>query len=66
MMIRLNGETREVPAGLTLDGLVRELALERHPIAVERNLQVVPKDRYGVTPLAEGDRIEIVSLVGGG
>jgi len=66
MKVRVNGEAREFRDGLTLTELVRELALERRPIAIERNLQVVPKDRYDAIRLAEGDRIEIVSLVGGG
>jgi thiamine biosynthesis protein ThiS len=66
MTLTVNGEPRTVAEGLTLAQLVRELGLERNPIAVELNLQVVPRDRHGETPLAEGDRLEIVTLVGGG
>jgi thiamine biosynthesis protein ThiS len=66
MKVLVNGQERELPDGTTLTDLVRELSLERHPIAVERNRSVVPKDRFAATRLAEGDRIEIVSLVGGG
>ena len=66
MNLRVNGETRNVHDGLTLDALVKELNLQERPIAVELNREVVPKDRYVATRLADGDRLEIVSLVGGG
>ena len=66
MNLQVNGETRNVQDGLTLDALVRELELEERPIAVELNREVVPKDRYVATRLSDGDRLEIVSLVGGG
>jgi sulfur carrier protein len=63
--IQLNGETRQV-AARTLAELVAELGLERRMIAIERNLEVVPKSRYADTQLAEGDRIELVHMIGGG
>ena len=66
MTLTVNGEPKSVPEGLTLDQLVRDLGLERNPIAVELNRQVVPRDRHGETRLAPGDRLEIVTLVGGG
>ena len=66
MTLTVNGEPKTVPEGLTLAQLVRDLGLERTAIAVELNRSVVPKDRYGATPLGEGDRLEIVTLVGGG
>ena len=66
MTLTVNGEPKSVPEGLTLDQLVRDLGLERNPIAVEFNRQVVPRDRHGETRLAQGDRLEIVTLVGGG
>ena len=66
MKLTVNGEEKSLAEGVTLQDLVRELALERHPIAVELNRSVVPKDRYGETRLAEGDRLEIVTFVGGG
>ena len=62
----MNGAERIVPDGATLGQLVRELGLEKNPIAIELNLQVVPRDRHGETRLTEGDRLEIVTLVGGG
>lgn len=66
MKLTVNGEPKEVPDGLTLRELVRDLSLEERPIAVELNRRVVPKDRYGETRLSEGDALEIVTLVGGG
>jgi sulfur carrier protein len=65
MKLVVNGEERATDVA-TLAELVRELALEGKPIAVELNRAVVPKDRYAATPLGEGDRLEIVTLVGGG
>jgi len=66
MRILINGEWREVPCGTTLADLLKELKLADKPVAVERNLEVVPKSKHAETPLAEGDRLEIVTLVGGG
>jgi len=66
MTLIVNGASKSVADGLTIAEFVRELGLERNPIAVELNRQVVPRDRHGETRLAEGDRIEIVTLVGGG
>jgi thiamine biosynthesis protein ThiS len=65
MKLVVNGEERATEVA-TLAELVRELALEGKPIAVELNRSVVPKDRYAATRLGEGDRLEIVTLVGGG
>jgi sulfur carrier protein len=50
----------------TVADLVRELSLEGKRIAVERNGEIVPKSSHAVTPLAAGDRIEVVAAVGGG
>ena len=66
MKLTVNGEEKSVSEGLTLSQLVRELGFEKNPIAVELNRQVVPRDRHGATRLSEGDRLEIVTLVGGG
>ena len=57
---------KTVADGISLAQLVRELGLEKNPIAIELNRRVVPRDRHGETRLAEGDRLEIVTLVGGG
>jgi len=63
--IQLNGEVRRV-AARTLAELVAELGLEQRMIAIECNLEVVPRSRYAETELCEGDRIELVHMIGGG
>lgn len=65
MKIQLNGEDREV-AAITVSELVVELGLEKRMLAVERNLEVVPKSAYETTRLMEGDRLEVVHMIGGG
>ena len=65
MRIEVNGEHREMEPGTILD-LVETLGLNPKKVAVERNLEIVPRSLHGETALAEGDRIEIVQLVGGG
>lgn len=66
MTLTINGESKLVADGLNLAQLVVALGLEKNPIAVELNRSVVPRHRHGDTPLSNGDRIEIVTLVGGG
>lgn len=65
MQIQLNGEPRDVRAE-TILALVEELGLDIRKVAVERNLEIVPRSQHAATPLAAGDRIEIVQFVGGG
>ncbi len=64
--IEVNGEAREVADGLTVEELVRELGLRPEIVAVERNRELVTRSRRSTTRLASGDRIEVVTLVGGG
>jgi len=64
--ITLNGEPRTVAPELTVAELIAELQLQPKFLAVERNLQVVPQAQHAACRLAPGDRIEIVTLVGGG
>ena len=66
MQLSVNGIDRELPEGTTIAQLIDELALDPRTLAVERNLELVPRARHSQTCLAEGDRIEIVTLVGGG
>ncbi len=65
MHIQVNGESRQV-AATTLTGLVEELGLDPRKVAIERNLEIVPKSLHATTALTDGDRIEIVQFVGGG
>jgi thiamine biosynthesis protein ThiS len=64
--VKLNGELREVPEGLTLEAFIEWLKLPRDRVAVERNLEIVPKARWNVTSIQPGDQLEVVHLVGGG
>lgn len=66
MRIRVNGDEREVPEGTTVKDLLGLLAIPPGPVAVEVNRQVIPRARHGEAGLAEGDRVEVVTLVGGG
>ena len=65
MRIQVNGEPREVDAFTILD-LVQALSLDSRKVAVERNLEIVPRSLHATTQLADGDRIEVVQFVGGG
>jgi len=66
MEISVNGEQRSVDAALSVAELLRGMGLEAKRLAVELNVEIVPKSAHAATPLAEGDRIEIVIAVGGG
>jgi sulfur carrier protein len=66
MQITVNGDRREVPDHLTVAELLAELRRDVRGLAIERNLELVPRSQHGATRLAPGDRIEIVTLVGGG
>ena len=65
MRIQVNGEPREVAAATVL-ALVEELGLDVRKVAVERNLEIVPRSLHATTALEEGDRVELVQFVGGG
>lgn len=65
MRLWLNGEERLTEAA-TIAALVDELGLDVRKLAVERNLEIVPRSLYAVTALAEGDRLEVVHFIGGG
>lgn len=66
MTIQLNGDPRQVPEGLTLAGLLEWLGLAPDRVAVERNREIVKRSEWGATPIEEGDRLEVVQMVGGG
>jgi thiamine biosynthesis protein ThiS len=66
MRLTVNGEPRETPPATTVAALVTLLGLDRRKLAVERNLEIVPRSAFASTLLADGDRIEIVAFVGGG
>lgn len=66
MKIRLNGADTEVEPGVTIGALVDGIVRDRSRVAVERNRTIVPRATYDETPVADGDEIEVVTLVGGG
>ena len=66
MEIIVNGESRTLPEGLTVAELVAQLELQPKFVAVERNLELVPHAQHAACRLQPGDRVEIVTLVGGG
>jgi thiamine biosynthesis protein ThiS len=66
LKLSVNGEARHVPQGLTVAGLLAEIGLAERKVAVERNLEIVPRSQYATTTLADGDAIEIVHFIGGG
>ncbi len=66
MRVSINGEARDVGDGATLAELLADLALDPRRIAVERNRRLVRRGEHAGTVLADGDVLEIVTLVGGG
>jgi thiazole synthase len=66
LQVRINGEARRVAAGSTIAALVAEIGLDPARVAVERNLEIVPRSTLADVEVAEGDAYEIVHFVGGG
>jgi thiamine biosynthesis protein ThiS len=66
MRLTINGEERSFEKILDLAALVQALGLDARKVAVERNLEIVPRSTYARVLLADGDRLEIVQFVGGG
>ena len=66
MQLTVNGETRAFQGVADVAGLVSALGLDTKKVAVERNLEIVPRSAYQKTPVADVDRIEIVHFIGGG
>jgi thiamine biosynthesis protein ThiS len=66
LSIRVNGAHRRVAAGISVADLAHELGLDPAKVAVERNLEIVPRSTLAQVAVAEGDEFEIVTFVGGG
>jgi sulfur carrier protein len=66
MRLTVNGAAMEVPDTITVRQLIERLGLDKGPVAVEKNREVVPRAEHDATPLGEGDVVEIVHFVGGG
>lgn len=66
MTLHINGEPREFPDGLSLAALIAQLGMKTDRVAVELNLEIVPRTNWETTALKDGDKLEIVHFVGGG
>ena len=64
--ITVNGQARSVATGASVAALLGELNLQPIRVAVEINEELVPRKQFGETTLHDGDRVEIVTFVGGG
>lgn len=66
LALTVNGEPQNVTEGSSLATLIAAMELDIRKVAVERNLEIVPRSQYAATLLAAGDALEIVHFVGGG
>jgi thiamine biosynthesis protein ThiS len=66
MKLEINGEEKSFDSPLTLAALIEGMGMKLDRVAVELNRDIVPRDRWAETALAEGDKLEIVHFVGGG
>ncbi|MFP6727831.1 MAG: sulfur carrier protein ThiS [Alphaproteobacteria bacterium] len=66
MSVVINGENREITSPITVTILLRDLGLDARKIALEHNLEIVPRSAYDKTLVSDGDRLEIVHFIGGG
>lgn len=66
MYIHVNGQPRDVSDGMTVAGLLQALELTARKVAVEVNLEILDKQDFDGRLLNEGDRVEIMSFIGGG
>ena len=66
MSVVINGENREITSPVTVTALLRDLGLDARKIALEHNLEIVPRSAYDSTLISDGERLEIVHFIGGG
>jgi len=66
IQVSVNGQQRALPEGCTVAHLVEILEMDPTRVAVERNLDVVPRATWSNTTIEDGDRLEVVTFVGGG
>ena len=64
--VSVNGELRSIPAGSSISGMLEAIGLDPRKVAVERNLEVVPRSSLAEIETSDGDQFEIVHFVGGG
>ena len=66
LSVRINGEHRRLPEGTTISEMINQLGLDPQRVAVERNLEIVPRSTFAAALVEDGDDYEIVHFVGGG
>ncbi|MDX2424480.1 MAG: sulfur carrier protein ThiS [Amphritea sp.] len=66
MLIQVNGDNLEIQEGASVADLIAQLELGERRVAVELNLEIVPRSRHADTVLSQGDRVEVVHAIGGG
>ncbi|MBI1865226.1 MAG: sulfur carrier protein ThiS [Nitrospirae bacterium] len=66
MTVKVNGDARVLREGMTISRLLAEMGVVQGRVAVELNEKIVPRAEHGQTILSEGDRVEVVSFMGGG
>lgn len=66
MLVKINGETRELPMGASVQDMLVQFKLDKKILVVELNRVIVDRGAYEATSLMEGDQVEIVHFVGGG
>ncbi len=66
MQITVNGENKALDSALTIENFLKQLNVDPRKVAVERNLEIVPKSKFDSVLIDDGDRLEIVHFIGGG
>ncbi|PYV98243.1 MAG: thiamine biosynthesis protein ThiS [Acidobacteria bacterium] len=66
MKLQINGDVRDFPEPLSLQGLIQQLGMKPDRVAVELNREIVSRENWKSTALSDGDRLEVVHFVGGG
>jgi thiamine biosynthesis protein ThiS len=66
MTVTINGESREVPDGVTVGAFLEERGIRPRMVVVEHNGEILARERYAMTAIAEGDTLEIVQMMAGG
>jgi sulfur carrier protein len=66
MKIKINGEVQEIPDGLNVTAMLEHLGMGNKRVAIERNLDILPRTEWNATPVQANDSFEIVHFVGGG
>lgn len=66
MQVTVNGENKALAGAMTIESFLQDLGVNPLKVAVERNLEIVPKSTFGTVMVEDGDRLEIVHFIGGG